>query len=64
MKEKKMINYFNPLNSENGNFNALKRLINTSVAEPEPHHLVGDRVVTRCSSSSDGSGPTNGLTHG
>jgi hypothetical protein len=59
-----MINYFNALNSENGKFNAFKRLFNTSDAEPDPHHLGGDRAVTRCGSGSDGSGPTNGLTHG
>jgi hypothetical protein len=39
--------------------------IENSVAEPEPHHLVGagsdNGAVTRYSS---GSGPTNGIKHG
>jgi hypothetical protein len=66
MKEKELliILTLNALNSDNGKFNALKRLINTCVAEPEPHHLVGARAVMRCGSGSDGSRPTNGFTHG
>jgi hypothetical protein len=35
----------------------------SSVAEPEPHLLVGAGVVTRCGSGSDGSGSDNGITH-
>jgi hypothetical protein len=37
----------------------------SSVAEPEPHLLVGARAVTRCSSSSgsDGSSSNNGIKH-
>jgi hypothetical protein len=35
-----------------------------SVAEPEPHHLVGAGAVTRCGSGSDGSGFENGIKDG
>jgi hypothetical protein len=37
-----------------------------SVAEPEPHHLVGAGAGTRCGSGSgsNGSGSDNGIKHG
>jgi hypothetical protein len=35
-----------------------------SVKEPEPYDLVGPGAVTRCGSSSDGSGSDNGIKRG
>jgi hypothetical protein len=37
--------------------------VHCSVAEPEPHLLVGAGAVTRCGSGSDGSSSDNGIKH-
>jgi hypothetical protein len=43
-----------------------KIIVASSVAELEPHHLVGAGAVTRCGSGSesDGSDSDNGIEHG
>jgi hypothetical protein len=41
----------------------LKWGLYTSVAEPDPHHLVGAGVVKRCGSGSDASDSDNGIKH-
>jgi hypothetical protein len=38
--------------------------LSSSVAEPEPHHMVGVGAVTQCGSGSDGSSSVNGIKHG
>jgi hypothetical protein len=41
-----------------------KRMLKISVAEPEPHLLIGAGAVTQCGFGSDGSGSDNGIKHG
>jgi hypothetical protein len=42
----------------------VQKVLPNSVAEPEPHLLVGAGAVTRCGSGSDGLGSDNGIEHG
>jgi hypothetical protein len=52
---------FSKVRSGSGKKSSGSEILSTSVAEPEPHILVGAGAVTRCGS---GSGFENSIKHG